>query len=204
MRNILLRKLYKWIFREYHLSKDWKSKCFVSFVDDVGRKYYTFKNPFDMPINRTSYIDNLKYNYSLSWGTQEQEELEKRMIKVINSVIDQKAFSKYSGVALDVQKLLKLKEARKGRVIPIDILNSIIACYMIREDEEPSEINETVLEEKKELFKKKETRQLLDKLSLAHQFGLSEITDEQWSSLLEQTSSMDNLLKGVLSSMIES
>lgn len=199
MRSILLRKLYHWIFTEYHDSKDWKSQCTLVFVDELGRKYYRYVNQFDMPVGRTIYLDNLKYQYSLSWGVNEQEELEKRMTSVINSVIDQRPFSKYSAKALDVQKLLKLKDARKGRVIPVDILHEIMACYLIREDEEPSQINEADLPKKVEcLFKKKGTAYWLKKLALSEVLGLSEITDEQLETLLQQSKAMDEKTKEVL------
>lgn len=201
--KLFRRQLNALVFEENESHKDWRDNCEVGFVDDNGNKYYRYKPDYKMPIQRMSYVDTLKLQYVQTWGQQEQVLYDNKLRELFSDLESQKSFKQYYKKLANLVSLLDEKKLRENHVIQTDVLLNMVSCLLIREDEDPTEVNEKILAQKIETFKKKISWMFLKQQSILDWMGLSHLTEEEFTQLWELSQSHINKRAERLSSIIK-
>lgn len=204
----MIKQIYKLFPRQFNrivyenevIHKDWRDLCEVDFVDDEGRKYYRYKQDYKMPIQRAQYVDSLKVNYLLTWSQVEQSEFDKKLESWIRTIEKKPNFQSWYKQMAEISKLIEEKQKRQGQIIQTDILIELVACLLIREDEDPFEVNSQILAQKVETFKKKINFQFLKQRHILEVIGLSEITEQQYNQLWEYSTKIAQAREKLLNS----
>jgi len=163
--------------------KDWREHCEVAFIDTDGTKYWRYKPDYKMPIQRMSYVDTLKLQYVQAWGAQEQQLFDQRLDDLFQELEKDKGLGSYYKKLANLKSLLDEKRMRESHIIQTDILIEMVACLLIRDDENPTEVNEKVLAQKVETFKKKVNFSFLKQMHILEWMGLSHLTEKEFSQL---------------------
>ena len=79
--------------------------------------------------------------------------------------------------------MLDEKRLRESHIIQTDILIEMVAVLLIRDDENPTEVNEQILADKVKTFKKKINFTFLKQQSILELIGLSHLTEKEFSQL---------------------
>ena len=193
MESYLAKTIYKLfpqqfnkiVFEKKHEGSDWKSKCELSFVDDSGVKYFKYKSDFQLPIQRMAYVDTLKLQYMQSWSKNEQNLFDDKLSELFDDLEQDKGLKFYYKKLATLKSLLDEKDLRRESIIQVDILTEMVACLLIREDEDPTEVNEKTLSEKVGVFKKKINYKFLKEQSILTFLGLQDVSPEQYSQLFQ-------------------
>lgn len=185
------------------IHKDWRDLCEVDFVDDEGRKYYKYKQDYKMPIQRAQYVDSLKVNYLLTWSQAEQSEFDSKLTKWIKTIEKKPNFQSWYKEMAEISTLIEEKQKRQGQIIQTDILIELVACLLIREDEDPFEVNSQILAQKVETFKKKINFQFLKQRHILEVIGLSQITEQQYEQLWDYSMKIGDMRKSKLNSSMK-
>lgn len=170
-------------FEKNHSHKDWREHCEIGFIDSDGTKYWRYKPDYKMPIQRMTYIDTLKLQYIQSWSLQEQQLFDDKLTHLFETLEKDKGLGSYYKQLASLKSLLDEKQLRKNQVIQIDILIEMVACLLIRDDENPFEVNEKLLAEKVETFKKKINFNFLKQKSILEWMNLSHLTEQEFTQL---------------------
>lgn len=123
-----------------------------SFVDLLGRRYYSFPEATSLPIERLGKLEEYKVLMSsgLHKGVVDEitSAMEDILSKIVNSGLDQEV-KKYSSKNLANLGLLinEIKERQKI-FIPIELFYAFLACQLVREDENPYGFNEEIHKDK--------------------------------------------------------
>jgi len=171
------------VFEKNHSHKDWREHCEIGFIDSDGTKYWRYKPDYKMPIQRMTYIDTLKLQYIQSWSLQEQQLFDDKLTHLFETLEKDKGLGSYYKQLASLKSLLDEKQLRKNQVIQIDILIEMVACLLIRDDENPFEVNEKLLAEKVETFKKKINFNFLKQKSILEWMNLSHLTEQEFTQL---------------------
>ena len=193
---IFERQILKIYFNKQSHKKGLKNLIKV-FVDSNGIKYYTWENENDIPIQRT-------------------KEIEKRLIRLksglsdenMNMMLDamEKALNK--GVKPDLATIgyiIKEMRNRQDLLLHPDLMFDLVALRYVREDETPTEVNESIHKDKIEQFKKDSKDGLYD---FFYEMGMSGympyITklESDWNMLWAESKikiqAMNNLLQNYI------
>jgi hypothetical protein len=155
------KQLNSIVFENTTIHGNWKDKCYVHYIDTLGNKYYTPKNLFeDLWVKRREYLENLLALNEAGFSREDK----KLWITNSNNLID--------GIVNDVEKkgkidlktffqeLARLRtmnemlEARFEVILEPDTLLSMMACILVREDEDPAIISDPIVDKHVEQFKK--------------------------------------------------
>lgn len=162
---------------------DWREHCEIGFIDSDGTKYWRYKPDYKMPIQRMSYVDTLKLQYIQAWGATEQKLFDERLDELFKELERDKGLGSYYKKLANLKSLLDEKRLRESHIIQTDILIEMVACLLIRDDENPTEVNEQVLKQKVETFKKKVNFNFLKQMHILEWMGLSHLTEKEFSQL---------------------
>lgn len=137
----LLRKLFP------KSKPAWASVCTAVFIDSHGRRYYSYNDDMDMSIIRKGEIE--RYRMELRYGT-DIEDICTAMQSAIGA--SDKKGNMSPDIAMVGYLIQELQDRRIMLAIP-DILFSMLATTLIREDEQPHIIDGEILKQKCATFK---------------------------------------------------
>lgn len=123
-----------------------------SFVDLLGRRYYSFPEATSLPIERLGKLEEYKVLMSSGLHKGVVDEItgamEDILSKIVNSGLDNEV-KKYSSKNLaNLGVLINELKERQKIFIPIELFYAFLACQLVREDENPYGFNEEIHKDK--------------------------------------------------------
>lgn len=144
----LIYKIFKRIFLKHYFLDQSKKRGFdkmeKSFVDSNGKIYYTPYNDFDLPHRRTLAIEKSLLRLRAGLSDDDYDLILDTMEKALNS-------GKKSELAIIGHCIIEMRK-RKDLIIHPDLLFDIAAYRYIREDEDPSIIDNEIHKQKIKQF----------------------------------------------------
>jgi len=133
---------------------DWKEKCEVAFEGN-GHTYYKFKSSDMIPLNR---LERIQVQVMMLDNRLSKSEFDtlieismQSLSKAISSLNEK---GKVDGITHAIWALEEIKSRKDTLMFHPDIMTELAALNLIRNDENPFEINEQIHKEKIEYFKK--------------------------------------------------
>ena len=167
-----------------------------SFVDLLGRRYYSFPEATSLPIERLGKLEEYKVLMSsgLHKGVVDEitSAMEDILSKIVNSGLDNEVKKNSSKNLANLGVLINELKERQKIFIPIELFYAFLACQLVREDENPYAFNEAIHKDKivslMELneknggffFGQKELNQLINLLNMQE-----EEWNEYWQTSME-------------------
>lgn len=123
-----------------------------SFVDLLGRRYYSFPEATSLPIERLGKLEEYKVLMSSGLHKGVVDEItgamEDILSKIVNSGLDNEV-KKYSSKNLaNLGVLINELKERQKIFIPIELFYAFLSCQLVREDENPYGFNEEIHKDK--------------------------------------------------------
>lgn len=123
-----------------------------SFVDMLGRRYYSFPEATALPIERLAKLEEYKVLMSSGLHNGVIEELTNAMDNILSNIVN-------SGLETEVKKnssknlanlgmLINEIKERQKIFIPIELFYAFLSCQLVREDESPYVFNESIHKDK--------------------------------------------------------
>lgn len=155
------KQLNSLVFEETKIHGDWKDKCYIHYIDSNGEKYLTPKNLFeDLWIKRREYLENLLALNEAGFSRVDKQVWIDNRNSVMDGIVnDIEAQGKITLKTL-LKELGRLKASdellmeRFEVIIEPDVLLSMMACILVREDENPAFISDAIVDKHVEQFKK--------------------------------------------------
>jgi len=176
----------KWNFWKKKKNAPLKANLVYAFTDDDGFKYYKFSEGIGMPLIRLFKIQDFMAWMVRGLTADNIKEIAERMDVLLSEGIR----TGRNGAKLGV--LISELTDRNERSVPVEIVYNYLACYYVREDEEPNDYNDQVQKEKVIAFKKSAECGTLDGFffALTEYKRLSELlatTSNSWESIVEES-----------------
>lgn len=149
------------VFEDQKIYKDWRDECQVHYIDTDGNRYWTPKNIFNnLTVKRREYLENLIALNDAGFSRQDKDEWIKNTQGIISGII--KDVEKRGNISLEylfeelarLKSMVKLMDERFKVIIEPDVLLSMMAVILIRDDEDPAVISDKIVDLKVEQFKK--------------------------------------------------
>jgi hypothetical protein len=182
----LLYKVFKRQFLKHYFleqsSKKGFEKMVKRFVDSNGKIYYSPENDFDTPLERTKKIELCVQQLMAGLSESEQDKIDLAMEKALGE-------GKKPNIAM-IGHLVIERKTRKAMVLHPDIMFDLAALKYIREDEDPSEISNTIHQEKIAQFKKDSVDGLYDffyRASLAQYIPYLTKLESEWEGYWKES-----------------
>lgn len=118
-----------------------------AFRDSEGRKYYTFKDGFDVYMKRKVEIDTKLTELSAQLSKRELSDIVEAMKKAINR--------KQPDIAT-IGFLVNEIEKRNEMLVHEEIMFDLLALHYVREDENPAKVDSEIHDEKLAYFRQSE------------------------------------------------
>lgn len=139
--------MINWLKKRKQLNKI-KGNLVFAFKDDDGHSYYRFPSPELIGLNRLFKIQDF-----MTWMVRglTQDNVKEIADRIEDLAMD--GITKGKNGAKIVVLAHELKD-RNERCVPVEIVYNYLACFYVREDENPDIVNEQVQKEKVVAFKK--------------------------------------------------
>jgi hypothetical protein len=124
----------------------WAAKCDMKHIDNTGRAYYKFVDELDMPLLRKNEID--KGLMEMRYGSDLDD-----VLTAMDDSLNEFSGGKIKPNTTQIGFFCKELKDRKKYLIEGETLFKICANTLIREDESPYVVDQTILKEKIETFK---------------------------------------------------
>jgi len=145
----ILWRLYKPYFKQLEYLEQTKSKGFEKlekvFIDSNGKQYYKYIDPFDIPMQRYEQVQILLMELDARVSKDEMNQFLEAMGLALNE--SDKNLRKTIGF------LIGEMERRKELLFHPDIMMKLLACMVIREDQDSTLWDEEIEKEKIIQFK---------------------------------------------------
>jgi hypothetical protein len=191
----LLKRLIKRLYYKKSNSKIIEYNLIELFNRD-GIKYYKFPKETNMPLERFAMAMSLLERLSCGLSGTEMESILIKMEEALSS-----GLSNPKNAALVAAYIHVIRE-RQSTVIHRDILLNIAATWIIREDEDPTIINDDIHRNKLEIFEamcKEGSHDFFTKAHIEPLIPLLSITPEEfqilWEYNLTQIKQLNDILK---------
>lgn len=143
----ILFKLFEKQFLKYYFNQQSRKPNMEKiFVDSNGVQYYTFKDRFDVPLLRFQEMEKRVMQLSSNLTEKNVDLFCDAMEKALNK-------GKNSDIAMIGHLVHEIRE-RKEILLNEEIMFALVANWYIRDDENPAVVDEVILKEKIEQFKK--------------------------------------------------
>jgi hypothetical protein len=123
-----------------------------SFVDLLGRRYYSFPEATSLPIERLGKLEEYKVLMSSGLHKGVVDEItgamEDILSKIVNSGLDNEVKKHSSKNLANLGVLINELKERQKIFIPIELFYAFLACQLVREDENPYGFNEEIHKDK--------------------------------------------------------
>lgn len=160
MKQAIARKVYKWLQDDIlkvqaELKKtDWKEKCDFAFTDGQY-DYYKFKSSDMIPLHRLERIQVQVIMLDNRLSKSEFDTLVEICMQSLNKTLtSMKEDKKMEGITHAIWALEEIKSRKDTLMFHPDIMTELAALNLIRNDENPFEINEVIHKDKVEYLKR--------------------------------------------------
>ena len=160
---MVVSRLTKWLVKHYPDAvlvvlkpdaKNWKAGC-EFMVDIEGHKYYKFRDSGDVPLVRYKEIQAVLIQLDNRLTSDELTSiLQIARESVVAAIEGQSRKDRGKGLQQCLWAIQEAESRHKELGLHTDLIVELAALNLIRDDENPFEINETIQAEKLRLFKR--------------------------------------------------
>lgn len=166
------------------IKPQWAAKCDMVHVDNSGKAYYKFTDELDMPILRKNELD--KNLMELRYGSDLDD-----VLASMTGALNESHGGKIKPNTTQIGFFCKELRDRKKYLIEGETLFKICANTLIRDDESPYLVDQTLLKEKCETFKNEINENGLYlffcKVDLRKYLNLSSISIPQFAQMMRSS-----------------
>lgn len=165
-----------------------------SFSDLDGKKYYSFTESTNLPIERLAKLEEYQVLMTSGLHNGRIDEITTYMDNILSSVVntglDDEVKKKSSKNLAKLGLLIQELKTAKDNFIPVELFYSMLAVQLVREDENIYSINDTTIHEKVIAFQK------LSESNGGFFFGLKELklvqslsamSENEWNEYWKQS-----------------